>query len=78
MNSTAMAVKSSSLHPKLRVITYVTVSGEERQILSTYGHDRLQLDIDPSVHPAWVGHQAGTLKRKDKVLFGDVNFMEQM
>ena len=46
-------------HPDYHFITVVMTDGTEYQTRSTYGKegDRLVLDIDPKVHPAWTGGQ---------------------
>jgi large subunit ribosomal protein L31 len=46
-------------HPDYHFITVVMTDGTEYQTRSTYGKegDRLVLDIDPKVHPAWTGSQ---------------------
>ncbi|MHA3978001.1 50S ribosomal protein L31 [Halovulum sp. GXIMD14794] len=45
------------LHPEYHVIDVKMTDGTTIQMRSTYGAegDSLQLDIDPSSHPAWTG-----------------------
>lgn len=43
----------STLHPRYRLVTVVSLNGEEFQTRSTYSKDVLKLEIDPSTHPAW-------------------------
>ncbi|MCY4445208.1 MAG: 50S ribosomal protein L31 [Rhodobacteraceae bacterium] len=45
------------IHPDYHNITVRLTNGEEYAMKSTYGSegDTLQLDIDPTVHPAWTG-----------------------
>lgn len=63
------------IHPNYHTITVVMTDGSEFQTRSTYGKegDRMTLDIDPLVHPAWTGnmHQrlnenAGSVARFQK------------
>lgn len=44
-------------HPEYHEITVVMTDGTEFVTRSTYGEAgaRLQLDIDPTSHPAWTG-----------------------
>ena len=45
------------LHPDYHVITVKMTDGTEFQTRTTWGKegDSMQLDIDPTVHPAWTG-----------------------
>jgi len=45
------------IHPDYHVITVQMTDGTTYQTRSTWGAegDTLQLDIDPTVHPAWTG-----------------------
>lgn len=45
------------IHPEYHMITIKLTDGTEYQTRSTWGKegDTLQLDTDPSVHPAWNG-----------------------
>ena len=47
----------SGIHPDYHMIKVQLTNGEVYETRSTYGKegDTLQLDIDPSVHPAWTG-----------------------
>ena len=49
--------KTENLHPDYHPIRVQLVDGTEFTTYSTYGKsgDKLTLDIDPSVHPAWTG-----------------------
>lgn len=44
-------------HPEYHVINVAMTNGEVVQMRSTWGAkgDTLNLDIDPSAHPAWTG-----------------------
>ena len=44
-------------HPQYHMIKVVMTNGTEYMTRSTYGKegDTLNLDIDPSTHPAWTG-----------------------
>jgi large subunit ribosomal protein L31 len=45
------------IHPEYHVIEVKMTDGTALEMKSTWGQegDSLQLDIDPSVHPAWIG-----------------------
>ena len=45
------------IHPDYHRITIAMTDGTEYTSYSTWGKegDRLQLDVDPKTHPAWVG-----------------------
>lgn len=47
----------AEIHPDYHTITVVYANGDEFETRSTWGKegDRLQLDVDPKTHPAWVG-----------------------
>ena len=47
----------ADIHPAYHEITVKTTDGTEIPMRSAWGKegDTLQLDIDPSVHPAWTG-----------------------
>ena len=69
------------IHPDYHKITVKMTNGDELEMRSTYGSegDSLQLDIDPTVHPAWTGggtHLMDTGGRvsKFKKKFGDLKF----
>ena len=53
------------IHPDYHTITVVMTDGTEYFTRSTYGKegDTLNLDIDPSTHPAWTGGQQQLLDR---------------
>jgi large subunit ribosomal protein L31 len=46
-----------NLHPDYHEITVIMTDGTQFITRSTYGKagDKLHLDIDPKVHPAWTG-----------------------
>ncbi|MBM3583474.1 MAG: 50S ribosomal protein L31 [Alphaproteobacteria bacterium] len=46
------------IHPDYHTIKVVMTDGTEFETRSTYGKagDRMTLDIDPLVHPAWTGN----------------------
>ncbi|HWJ76388.1 50S ribosomal protein L31 [Mesorhizobium sp. BR1-1-16] len=58
-----------SIHPDYHAITVVMTNGTEYQTRSTYGEEgaKLQLDIDPSTHPAWTGGNQTLLDRGGRV-----------
>jgi large subunit ribosomal protein L31 len=47
----------ADIHPDYHMIKIVMTNGTEYMTRSTYGKagDTLNLDIDPSTHPAWTG-----------------------
>ncbi|MEO7223362.1 MAG: 50S ribosomal protein L31, partial [Devosia sp.] len=49
----------TDIHPDYHMITVTMTDGTSYQTRSTYGKagDNLQLDIDPTTHPAWTGVQ---------------------
>ena len=53
------------IHPDYHMIKVVMTDGTEYMTRSTYGKegDTLNLDIDPSTHPAWTGGQQQLLDR---------------
>lgn len=55
--------------PDYHSITVVTPTGESFLTRSTYGQlgDRLQLDIDPTTHPAWTGGEKRIIDRGGRV-----------
>ncbi len=57
------------IHPDYHMITVTLPDGSSFQTRSTYGKegDTLQLDIDPSSHPAWTGGQQTLLDRGGRV-----------
>ena len=52
-------------HPDYHFITVVMTNGTTYQTRSTYGKEgaTLNLDIDPSTHPAWTGGDAKLMDR---------------
>ena len=57
------------IHPDYHVITVVMTDGTTYQTRSTYAKDgaTLNLDIDPSTHPAWTGGNQALLDRGGRV-----------
>jgi large subunit ribosomal protein L31 len=55
----------ADIHPDYHTIKVVMTDGTEYLTRSTYGKegDTLNLDIDPSTHPAWTGGQQQLLDR---------------
>ena len=55
----------SSIHPDYHTITVVMTNGTEYQTRSTWGKagDKMNLDIDPTSHPAWTGGNQQLLDR---------------
>ena len=53
------------IHPDYHTIKIVMTNGTEYLTRSTYGKegDTLNLDIDPSTHPAWTGGQQQLVDR---------------
>lgn len=45
------------IHPDYHMITVAMTDGSSYKTRSTWGKegDKLQLDVDPKTHPAWVG-----------------------
>jgi large subunit ribosomal protein L31 len=56
-------------HPDYHFITVVLTNGESYQTRSTFLKEgaTLNLDIDPSTHPAWTGGNAHRLDRGGRV-----------
>ena len=56
-------------HPDYHFITVVMTDGSTYQTRSTYGKegDVLNLDIDPSTHPAWTGGNQQLMDRGGRV-----------
>ncbi len=61
--------KDADLHPNYHQIKVVMTDGTEFMTYSTYGAegDTLQLDIDPSSHPAWTGGDGKLMDRAGRV-----------
>ena len=59
----------ANIHPDYHEITVKMVNGETFKTQSTYGKagDVLQLDIDPTTHPAWTGGTAQINQKAGKV-----------
>jgi large subunit ribosomal protein L31 len=57
------------IHPDYHTITVKMTNGDTFETRSTYGKegDVLQLDIDPTAHPAWTGGGAFINKKAGKV-----------
>ena len=59
----------AGIHPDYHEITIVMTDGTSYKTRSTMGKagDKLQLDVDPKTHPAWVGgvnlRKTGRLER---------------
>lgn len=68
-------------HPDYHFITVVMTNGTEFTTRSTYGKegDKINLDIDPTSHPAWTGGSQQLLDRGGRVSrfnsrFGNLSF----
>lgn len=57
------------IHPDYHMIKVVMTDGTEFYTKSTYGSegDTLNLDIDPTSHPAWTGNNQHLLDRGGRV-----------
>ena len=71
----------SDIHPDYHTIKVVMTNGTEFLTCSTYGKegDTLNLDIDPSTHPAWTGGSQQLLDRGGRLSrfnsrFGGLSF----
>jgi large subunit ribosomal protein L31 len=55
----------ADIHPHYHMIKVVMTDGTEFMTRSTYGKegDTLNLDIDPTTHPAWTGGSQQLLDR---------------
>ena len=53
----------TGIHPDYHQITVQMTDGSTYQTRSTWGKagDTLQLEIDPTAHPAWTGGRGGLL-----------------
>jgi large subunit ribosomal protein L31 len=58
-----------NIHPDYHTIKVVLTNGTEYLTRSTYGQEgaTLNLDIDPSTHPAWTGGNQTLLDRGGRV-----------
>jgi len=56
-------------HPDYHMINVVMTDGTTYQTRSTWGKEgeTLQLDIDPTTHPAWTGVQGNLMDRGGRV-----------
>ncbi len=59
----------ADIHPDYHPITIVMTNGTKFVTRSTYGSadDTMNLDIDPTSHPAWTGGQTTILDRGGRV-----------
>jgi len=57
------------IHPDYHIVEVKLTDGTPYQMKSTWGKegDSLQLDIDPSVHPAWTGGNSRLLDTGGRV-----------
>jgi len=57
------------IHPDYHTIKVVMTNGTEYLTRSTYGKegDTLNLDIDPTSHPAWTGGSSTMLDRAGRI-----------
>jgi large subunit ribosomal protein L31 len=57
------------IHPDYHMITVTMTDGTSYQTRSTYGKEgaMLQLDIDPTTHPAWTGVHGNLMDRGGRV-----------
>jgi large subunit ribosomal protein L31 len=62
-------VMKAEIHPNYHMITVVMTDGTEYQTRSTWGKqgDKLNLDIDPKSHPAWIGGAQQIIDRGGRV-----------
>ncbi len=74
----------SDIHPDYHTIKVVMTNGTEFLTRSTYGKegDTLNLDIDPSTHPAWTGGSQQLLDRGGRLSrfnsrFGGMSFAKK-
>ena len=58
-----------NIHPDYHTITVVMTNGTEYQTRSTWGSegDKMNLDIDPTSHPAWTGGNQQLMDRGGRV-----------
>ncbi|MEM7463141.1 MAG: 50S ribosomal protein L31 [Pseudomonadota bacterium] len=57
------------IHPSYHKITVVMTDGTEFETRSTWGNegDKMNLDIDPTSHPAWTGGNQQLVDRGGRV-----------
>jgi large subunit ribosomal protein L31 len=62
-------IAKAGIHPDYHAIKVVMTDGTEYATRSTYGKegDTLNLDIDPTTHPAWTGGTQHMLDRGGRV-----------
>jgi len=62
-------IMKTDTHPDYHFINVVMTDGTTYQTRSTYGKegDTLNLDIDPTSHPAWTGGNAQLMDRGGRV-----------
>src|SRR5471032_996374 len=67
--SRSLPAMKQDTHPDYHFITVVMTDGSTYQTRSTYGKEgaTLNLDIDPSTHPAWTGGNQALLDRGGRV-----------
>ncbi len=75
------AAKKPTEHPDYHFIKVVMTDGTEYTTRSTWGKegDTLNLDIDPTTHPAWTGGEQKLMDRGGRVSrfnsrFGNLTF----
>lgn len=68
------------IHPEYKELEVTMANGETFMTRSTLGVDKIQLDVDPTTHAAWVGgvnlRKTGRME-KFSSRFGDVNFAKK-
>ena len=59
----------ADIHPDYHTIKVVMTDGTEYETRSTWGKegDTLNLDVDPTTHPAWTGGSGQMLDRGGRV-----------
>jgi large subunit ribosomal protein L31 len=79
-----MAKKEPTAHPDYHYINVVMTDGTQYKTRSTYGKegDTLNLDIDPTTHPAWTGGSERLMDRGGRVSrftsrFGNLPFTKK-
>lgn len=72
----------ADIHPEYHEIEVVLTNGSSFKTRSTWGKpgEKMQLDIDPTTHPAWVGgvslRKTGRTERFANQ-FGDMDFLKK-
>ena len=66
----------ADIHPDYHTIKVVMTDGTEYETRSTWGKegDTLNLDVDPTSHPAWTGGGGQMLDRDGRVSKFNKNF----